>query len=159
MELSSRNVCQPRAWQCRGYLVAGAPAADWDGGEGSELFGSQTWQAADLLDSYAKRWKFWRGDVKTHPLRLPASMSTRHVATAAINVRGGDWQLRCVEVAADDREWMPVLDLQEKQDETTELRPAMSSPLNRPVPGGEPNTAGASGAATTEDLLDEEVDE
>jgi hypothetical protein len=35
----------------------------------------------------------------------------------------------------------------------------MSSPLNRPGPGGEPNTAGASGAATTEDLLDEEVDE
>jgi hypothetical protein len=33
----------------------------------------------------------------------------------------------------------------------------MSSPLNRP--GGEPNTAGASGAATIEDLLDEEVDE
>ena len=95
----------------RAFLVAGAPAADWEGGEGSALFGSQTWQAADLLDSYAKRWKFWRGDVKTHPLRLPASMSTRHVVTAAMSVYGGVWQLRCVDVAADDPEWMLVHDL------------------------------------------------
>jgi hypothetical protein len=29
------------------------------------------------------------------------------------------------------------------------LGAAMSRPLNRPVPGGEPNTTGASGAATT----------
>lgn len=49
--------------------------------------------------------------MKTRPLRLSASMSTRHVATAAMNVHGGDWQLRCVEVAADDREWMPVHEL------------------------------------------------
>jgi hypothetical protein len=93
------------------YLVAGAPAADWDGGEGSELFGSQTWATSELLTRYAHLWKFWRKQVKTRPLRLPASMSTRHVATAAMNVRGGKWQLRCIEVTADEREWTPVHNL------------------------------------------------
>jgi hypothetical protein len=45
------------------------------------------------------------------PLRLPASMSTPLVVTCAMNVHGGDWQLRCVQVTADGDEWMPVRDL------------------------------------------------
>jgi hypothetical protein len=48
------------------YLVAGAPAAEWEGGEGSELFGSADWAASELLTRYAHLWKFWRKEVKTH---------------------------------------------------------------------------------------------
>ena len=73
------------------------------------------------------------------PLTLERDPSPTLSVVSALTVsrlarHGGDWQLRCVEVAADDREWMPVLGTgkerqlsekeQEKQDETEELRPA-----------------------------------
>jgi hypothetical protein len=109
-DLPKMAVAVARQLAPRAYLVAGAPAADWEGAEGSELFGSAAWAASELLTRYAHLFEFFRKEVATHPLRLPTAMSTRDVATAAMNVHGGDWQLRCVEVAADHREWIPVHD-------------------------------------------------
>jgi hypothetical protein len=92
----------------RAYLVAGAPVADWQDSEGSELFQSGTWMTSDLLKVYAHLWTFWRGDVKTHPVLLPIALTTHHATTGAMEVSGRAWELRSVEVWADDREWVPV---------------------------------------------------
>jgi hypothetical protein len=47
-DLPKMAVALARRLAPRAYLVAGAPAADWDGGEGGELFGSATWAASEL---------------------------------------------------------------------------------------------------------------
>lgn len=92
----------------RAYLIAGAPADGWRTADGAELFGSGVWSVAELLSKYAKHWKFWRGDVKTHPVSLPTTTETQSVTAAPMEVRGEAWELRCVEVVGAGRDWLDV---------------------------------------------------
>jgi len=90
------------------YLVAGAPASEWSSADGSALFAAGDWSTADLYTTYRKYWDFWRGDVKTHPVTLPATVTTGSVAVAELSVCGKPWEVRCGEVSAVDAEWFHV---------------------------------------------------
>jgi hypothetical protein len=92
----------------RAYLVAGASAPEWGTAEGAELFASRVCDVSDLLSDYDHRWKFWRADVKTHPLSLPRQIATRLIESAPMTVDGSAWELRCAEVFASDSEWVVV---------------------------------------------------
>ena len=66
-------------------------------------------RSADLLETYAHRWKFWRADVKTRPQFLPADIRTVAVAQAAMTIKGSPWILKCAEVVvATDTPWLDM---------------------------------------------------
>jgi hypothetical protein len=109
-DLAKMGVAVARAHAPGAYLVAGAPGDEWRSAQGCELFESQTWNVPDLMTGYAKHWSFWKRDVKTHPLSLPATIETQAIATAATNVRGDAWELRCAAVVAEESGWIGVPD-------------------------------------------------
>jgi uncharacterized protein len=84
------------------YLLAGAPREDWAAALGSELFEGDEWL---LLRRYEKHWTFWRKDVKTRPLHLPAVVLTRSVLSVTL---ANGFELRCVEVLVPTDEWIDL---------------------------------------------------
>jgi hypothetical protein len=94
------------------YLVAGAPTGEWKNADGAELFHAGDWSVAQLLVKYGKYWKFWKDDVETHPVSLPARIETQPVRAVPTVVRGDEWELRCVEVTAADGNWLNVAEVE-----------------------------------------------
>jgi hypothetical protein len=107
-DLPKMAVAVARQHSPRAYLVAGAPATEWENGDGSELFGTGEHSVAGLLVRYRKHWDFWKRDVKTHPVSLPAWIETRSVAAVEMQVRDHEWSLRGVEVSVAGSEWLDV---------------------------------------------------
>jgi len=94
----------------RSFLVAGAPEADWASAAGREVFHDRSWSTRDLFTSdYLPGWKTWWKQVQTRPQLLPAEMTTREMARAAMTICGSRWSLRVAEVTVTpDRGWVPV---------------------------------------------------
>lgn len=106
-DLPKMSVATTRQHTRSAYLVAGAPTSEWENADGAELFQAGQWSGAELLVKYDKYWKFWEGDVKTHPVSLPAQIDTHLVKTMPTLVRGEEWQLRCIRITAGG-EWLNV---------------------------------------------------
>ncbi len=81
------------------YLLAGAPDADWEHADGAECFSSGTHKLVDYFEKYPKHWRFWLGQVKTHPLCLPKLVTTTEIASVSVQVRGEPWTTRCAAVS------------------------------------------------------------
>lgn len=87
-------------------LVAAAPAGKWSG-PGGEFFAPATWDmATDVLDAHRASWLFWKKEVKTRPLRLPASVRTEFASRPQPLGRG--WSLRAIALAVDRSGWVTV---------------------------------------------------
>ena len=91
-----------------GYLVAGAPTAEWESAPGAALFLDAEWESAELLSSYRRHWNFWFADVTTHPRRLPARVKTEAIAAQPMRIHGSAWELRCASVRPTDGRWIDV---------------------------------------------------
>lgn len=90
------------------FLVAGAPAGNWNTALGSELFDEQSWPISHLRERYLKCWQFWEKDVPTtRPFELPSHIHTRAVARVRCEIAGEDWELRCCAVRLDGWRWTP----------------------------------------------------
>jgi hypothetical protein len=83
----------------RAYLVAGAPVTDWSQADGANLFADGTWTSGDQFTEHKKHWDKWARDVKTRPLKVPATFDTQLVATSPVSISDDPWELRAVEVA------------------------------------------------------------
>ena len=77
----------------RAFLVAGAPAAEFETGHGCEFFLDGSCQA--LRDFFQPRyhahWKLWWRQVRTRPQSLPTQIDTRAIATAEMTIVGEPW--------------------------------------------------------------------
>lgn len=108
----------------RAYLVAGAPATDWQSGQrGAELFGSKRWDVPEFMDHYRREFAFWKGAVKTHPEILPRSFSTESLCSIDGEIEGHQWQLRCALVVTTNGGTVRVDDGCETESMTNTRRP------------------------------------
>jgi len=94
----------------RAFLVAGAPAAEFEVGHGREFLGDGSWHAlADCFQAgYIPYWKKWWHEVKTRPQSLPAEFETGVVAAEAMTIAGDPWVLRASEVRVTGASWTAV---------------------------------------------------
>jgi hypothetical protein len=91
----------------RAYLIAGAPAKDWEHGHGAELFRDRAWTPQELVDDFGEHFAFWAKDVPTTgPIDLPALMETHSAAVVPVTGWGGEWSLRAARVVVVDRTWV-----------------------------------------------------
>jgi hypothetical protein len=107
-DLAKLGVIVARGVAARAFLVAAAPAIDWYGSSGSELFATREWEASSLLEAYRKHWEFWKRDVKTHPMAIPALVETSLFADEELVVADAPWFLRVAEVTATPEDWLDV---------------------------------------------------
>ncbi|HET9153935.1 MAG TPA: hypothetical protein VFN85_07450 [Solirubrobacterales bacterium] len=108
----------------RAYLVAGAPASDWQSGQrGAELFGSKLWDVPEFMDHYRREFAYWKGDVNTHPEILPRSFSTKSLCSIDAEIEGHQWQLRCARVVTMNGATVRVDDGHETESTTDARRP------------------------------------
>ena len=92
------------------YLVAGAPASEWSGASGAELFGNGEWKTRDLWSRFGKHFDFWAKDVPTTgPVAVPAAMTTTLVSVVLVSHWKGDWTLCASRVEVIDPVWVPWL--------------------------------------------------
>lgn len=95
----------------RALLIAAAPEKEWLK-PGGEFFSTAEWDvASQVMLAHRSSWLYWKRQVKTHPLRLPAKARTQLVAEPdAFTVPGHlRWSLRAVHVHVDhDRSWIAI---------------------------------------------------
>ena len=91
-----------------GYLVAGAPAAEWEkdhpyGG----LFTFHTWEGGSIVREFAKDWRGWRDE---NPSTFPTEVVDPIQILPIGFVRGGadDWEIRVARVIAPGEATFPV---------------------------------------------------
>lgn len=93
------------------YLIAAAPTTAWrHRGPGAEFFTTNRWDTGhDILLAHRDAWLYWKTQVQTRPLLLPAVVNT-HAEPHEPQV-GGDfagWTIRAAEVIPDPEEWIAV---------------------------------------------------
>jgi hypothetical protein len=83
-----------------GYLVAGAPASEWEGSHPyGRLFTFQEWDGSSLVDAHPASWRRWhRENVNTFPRQIADVVQILPIGF----VRGGpdDWEIRMARVTA-----------------------------------------------------------
>lgn len=110
-DLAKLGLALHRSAGTAAYLVAGASTEAWATARGSTLLTTRRWDTQrDLLDGYADLWAFWRRDVKTRPLRLPARIATEYIVSTPVPLVAGDWEIRAAEVTVSDKTLIDVPD-------------------------------------------------
>lgn len=95
------------------YLVAGCLHDSWAGPPvvGREFLGNGEWDTArDVLHAHHTNWLFWKKEVETRPLALPAVITTRErYGSRPITLANGDrWSVIVAKVEAPGTEWIDV---------------------------------------------------
>jgi len=87
-----------------GFLLAGAPTADWQRPvRGAEFFEDGHHEASLLRVLYGDWWRHWEHHDDPQPSELPDSWWTEHVYTARLKVGETPWQLRLAQVLCTGR--------------------------------------------------------
>jgi hypothetical protein len=88
-----------------GYLLAATTTADWGSGHrGTELFGTDEFEALDLRERYVDWWRQWERLGDPLPLEVPRRFTTRAICRAPFAVAGTGWEVQVASVAVPDGE-------------------------------------------------------
>jgi hypothetical protein len=94
-----------------GYLVAGAPAGEWEGSHPyGGLFTFQEWAGSSLVDAHPTSWRRWRREnIDTFPRQIVDPVQILPMGY----VRGGpdDWEIRIARVTAPGSKMTPMTEL------------------------------------------------
>ena len=89
----------------RAFLAAGSPLVD--DLRGNELLEDSIIRPDELRSRYEKEFDFWKGDVKNHPVLVPAAWRIGFLYAAKFRFEGSPWQIRLAEVSLTDAELVP----------------------------------------------------
>jgi len=116
-DLAKLAVVRGEAVADHAYLVAGAPAIEWETASASELFRAADWAPARLLTAYRKHFDFWAIDVPTTgPIDVPHAISVRAIGSVQVPGWSGDWSLRAARIDVGDVNWVPWPSLLDSSD-------------------------------------------
>jgi hypothetical protein len=95
------------------YLIAGALHDTWSGPPvpGQEFLDDGEWDTAhDVLGVHHQNWLFWKKDVKTRPLALPAQITTqvRGDSRPITLADGTRWSVIVAKVQAPGTDWIDL---------------------------------------------------
>ena len=89
------------------YAIVGAPTAYWDDSEVGclALYRDGAWESRELFRRYADDWRNLLAGGSARPVRVPATIETRLIATEPLHTVPR-WELRALAIDVSGDDWL-----------------------------------------------------